>query len=297
MRRIHADLLLLLAAAIWGTAFYFQKTAMDHIGPLLFVTCRSAVAALSLLSLAILEAHRAAWHWPPRLTSIAAAAGCTFFIAAGLQQLGIITATVTNAGLLTSLYVVATPIIGWAFLHQKPNLYVWPAVILAIGGTWMLSGGTVGGFTTGDALIALSAVFWSLHMLITGLSVPYARPITFTAVQFFVLALLGGAAVVVTREPVTVAGLTAAADSIAFVGVLSSALTFTLLAVALKHTPPAEAAILVSMETLFAATAGAILLGERLSPIGWLGAAAMFTATLLVQLAPVLLRRQTTGKH
>jgi drug/metabolite transporter (DMT)-like permease len=129
-------------------------------------------------------------------------------------------------------------------------------------------------------------------MLITGMSAPYACPITFTALQFAALAVVGIAAIIVTREPVTMAGLMGAACSIAFVGLLSSALTFTLLAMALKHTPPVEAAILVSMETLFAAAAGAVLLGERLTPMAWAGAGAMFAATLLVQAAPLTEHRR-----
>jgi drug/metabolite transporter (DMT)-like permease len=94
-------------------------------------------------------------------------------------------------------------------------------------------------------------------------------------------------------EPITFEGLKGALPSIAFVGVLSSALTFTLLAIALKDTPPTEAAILVSMETLFAAAAGAILLGERLTPMGWVGAGLMFAATILVQIAPLFERQPT----
>jgi drug/metabolite transporter (DMT)-like permease len=187
---------------------------------------------------------------------------------------------------------VATPVLGWLFMARLPSLYVWPAVALAAVGTWLLGGGTLSGFSTGDWLIVISAVIWAGHMLITGLSVDYVRPIAFTALQFATLASLGTAMIVLTGEPLSVTGLVDAAGALAFVGVLSSAVTFTLLAVALKHTPPAEAAILVSMETLFAAAAGVVLLGERLSPIGWLGAAAMFSATLLVQAGPLLDKRQ-----
>ncbi len=287
MRRIHADLLLLLAAVIWGTAFYFQKTAMDKVGPFLFVAARCTVAALTLTPLAAIEAHRAARDWPPRLSLIAITAAVAFFCAAGLQQVGMITATVTNAGFLTSLYVIATPVLSWIFFGTLPGPYVWPAVGMACAGTWMLGGGTLGGFSSGDWLIAASAVFWAGHMLITSQSAPYARPIAFTALQLSIVAILALTAAIITSEPITVAGLAGAAGAIAFVGVLSTGLNFTLLAVALKYTPPAEAAILVSMETLFAAAAGALLLGERLSFVGWVGAAAMFSATLLVQAGPL----------
>jgi drug/metabolite transporter (DMT)-like permease len=287
MRRLHADLLLLLAAAIWGSAFYFQKTAMEHVGPFLFITARSGVAALALAPFIVVEAHRAVAPCPAKLFPIGFAAGFAFFIAAALQQIGIVTATVTNSGFLTALYVIITPLLAWGLLCKSPTRYVWPAVALAFVGTWLLGGATVGGFSSGDWLVAMSAVFWAAHILITGASVPFARPITFSTLQFVVVALcaLPGA---LAAEPITLTGLWGAAPAIAFVGLLSSALTFTLLAIAMKHTPPAEAAVLVSMETLFAALAGAAFLGERLSSIGWLGAGLMFAATLLVQLEPRL---------
>lgn len=289
MHRLQADLLLLLAAVLWGTAFYFQKTAMEHVGPILFVTARAVVATLALAPLVLLEARRAAWSWPRGLAGSAAAAGVAFFVAAILQQSGIVTASVTNAGFLTSLYVIVTPLLAWTVLHTPPTRYVWPAIALAFAGTWLLGGGTIGGFSPGDWLIALSAVVWAIHLLLTGASVRFARPIAFTAIQFCVLAACGLAAALLV-EPITLDGLAGAAPAIAFVGIFSSAVTFTLLAVALKHTPPAEAAILVSMETLFAAAAGALLLGEQLAPIGWAGAALMFSATLLVQIGPYLSR-------
>lgn len=292
MRRLKADLLLLFAAVVWGTAFYFQKTAMEHIGPFLFIAARGALAALCLLPLALFEARRTALPLSGGLVRTGLWAGLAFFVAAALQQTGLVTATITNAGFLTALYVVATPFIGWIFFSRLPSLYVWPAVGMAFIGVWLLGGGSLGGFSIGDGLIAASALLWAAHMIITSRAAPYGRPVAFTAMQFAVVACCAGV-VALAIEPITFEGLQGALPSIAFVGVLSSALTFTLLAIALKDTPPTEAAILVSMETLFAAAAGAILLGERLTPIGWVGAGLMFTATILVQIAPLFERQAT----
>jgi drug/metabolite transporter (DMT)-like permease len=287
MRRLHADLLILLAAAIWGFAFYFQKTAMDHIGPFLFISARAGVAALALAPLIVAEARRAVAPYPAKLSRIGVAAGFAFFIAAALQQTGLVTATVTNSGFLTALYVIITPLLAWGLLHTKPTPCVWVAVALAVIGAWLLGGGTAGGFSAGDGLVAFSAAFWAAHLLLTAASAPLARPITFSTLQFAVVAACGLAGAL-AAEPINWTGLWGAAPAIAFVGLLSSALTFTLLAVAMKHTPPSETAILVSTETLFAAMAGAVFLGERLSGIGWLGAGLMFAAMLLVQLGPRL---------
>ena len=292
MRRYHANVMLLSIAAVWGLAFVFQKTAMDHIGPFLFLASRALLAALVLLPLALRENRKLGRSVPAGFWLISAAGGTSFFLGGIFQQIGLVTATVTNTGFLTGLYVVITPLLAWLVLHQAPRFYVWPAVALAFVGTWLLGGGTIGGFSYGDWLVAISAIFWSAHILIIAQSARHARPIGFTAVQFSVVAIfsLVGA---VLFETISLDGLAAAAGEIAFVGILSSALTFTLLAVALKYAPASEAMILVSTETVFAALAAVILLGEWLAPIGWLGAALMFTASLIVQAAPAVFDPQT----
>ena len=285
MTRLQANALLITIAAIWGLAFVFQKTAMSHIGPFLFLAVRSAIATLILAPLAWrenagLSASPAMGFW-----QISALGGTTFFIGGILQQIGIVSATVTNTGLLTGLYVVITPMMLWWFLSRPPSPVIWSAVVLAFVGTWLLGGGTIGGFSFGDWLVAISAFFWAAHILVVSHSARYFRPIGFTAVQFAVVAVMAGIGTA-AFETVDIGKLWEAAPELAYVGILSSALTFTLLAIAMRHAPPAEATILVSLETVFAALAGVLLLGENLQWIGWTGAAMMFGASLLVQLAP-----------
>jgi drug/metabolite transporter (DMT)-like permease len=251
MRRFHADLLLLVAAAIWGFAFYFQKTAMDQIGPFLFIAARSGVAAVALAPLIVVEAHRTGVPCPTRLFGVGVTAGVLLFIASALQQTGIVTATVINSGFLTALYVIITPLLGYGLLRKAPTPFICPAAALTFIGTWLLGGGTVDAFSTGDWLVAVSAMFWAAHLLIAGASAPLARPITFSTLQFTVVALSGLAIAALAAEPITLSSLWRAAPAIAFVGLFSSALTFTLLAVAMKHMPPSAAAILVSMENLY----------------------------------------------
>ena len=141
MRRLHADLLLICAAVIWGVAFIFQKTAMDHVGPLTFIASRGAVAVLALLPLALYEARQSETTADRRVWHIALAGGVMFFIGAWLQQEGIRTATVTNTGFLTALYVVITPFVAWLAMGRVPSWLVWPAVALSAVGTWLLGGG------------------------------------------------------------------------------------------------------------------------------------------------------------
>jgi drug/metabolite transporter (DMT)-like permease len=287
MRRLHADLLLIFAAIIWGVAFIFQKTAMDHVGPLTFIAARGAVAVLALVPLAFYEQWRSPTTADPRVWHIALAGGVMFFAGAWLQQEGIKTASVTNTGFLTALYVVITPFVAWMAMGRVPSWLVWPAVVLSALGTWLLGGGSIGAFSRGDGLVALSAFFWAGHVVMTGSAARHGRPIGFTVVQFAVVGMLGAIGAM-TLETVTLEGLRGAAWDIAFVGLLSSALTFTLLTVALQHTPPSEAAVIVSTETLFAAFAAYLVLGERLPGIGWIGAGLILLGTLLVQLGPSL---------
>jgi len=292
MRQSYANLLLLLAAAVWGLAFVFQKTAMEHIGPYLFLAARSFIAALVLLPLALRENRVLGTQPLPHFWIISALGGISFFVGGILQQIGLVTATVTNTGFLTGLYVVVTPLLMWVLFQRMPQFYVWPAIILAFCGTWLLGGGTLSGFSYGDWLVAVSAIFWAAHILVTEQSGRHVRPIGFTATQFFIVALLSTIGAV-AFETISFTALAGAVFEIAYVGILSSALTFTLLAIALKYTPPAEASILVSMETVFAALCAFVMLGERLSPLGWSGAAVMFSATLIVHIAPTVFIAKT----
>lgn len=279
-----AEALVLLAALIWGIAFYFQKAAMDYVGPLTFLGLRSTIAAAVLSPFALRESREGS-----SLLPIAALGGLLFFLAAATQQIGIVETTVTNTGFLTALYVVVTPFIVWGLKRQPPGPAVWIGAALAFIGTWALSGGSYAAFHRGDWLIALSSVFWSGFIVTTGWSGKYARPLSYVCLQFLVVAVCSSASALIWEDP-TPAAIASGIVPILYVGVLSSALTFGLMAVALKQVPPAKATILLSTETLFAAIAGAIMLGERLPLIGWFGAALMLTAVLTVQLG----RRETT---
>ncbi len=115
-----ADALVLLAALIWGVAFYFQKSAMDHVGPLTFLGLRAIIAAAALLPFALMERRSGKSVMP-----VAMFGGCIFFVAASIQQIGIVEATVTNTGFLTALYVVFTPFIVWALRRKAPGAAIW----------------------------------------------------------------------------------------------------------------------------------------------------------------------------
>jgi drug/metabolite transporter (DMT)-like permease len=286
MTRIRADLLLLGCAAIWGFAFLFQKSAMSHIGPMTFVGTRALLATLVLAPLALLEHRRSEIPVSGKYLRTGVFAGLAFVTGAVLQQAGLITASVTNTAFLTALYVVITPFISFAVTGRPIAPLIWIAVGLSFLGTWLLGGGTLSSFGIGDGLVALSAAFWALHIVIAGIAAPMGRSVLFSVIQFSVVAAVALCGAVLF-ETITLAGLRGALPDILYVGVLSTAMSFTILTFALRATSPSEAAIIVMMETLFAAFGAWLVFNERLSFVGALGAAAILSAAILVQLQQV----------
>ena len=282
MSRLRADLLLLVAALIWGLAFYFQKTAMSHIGPWLFTAVRAVIATLVLIPFALREAAMERGPLAP-MVPISLLGGFAFLLGGGLQQAGIVDATIVNAGLLTALYVPLTPLVAWMWGGTRPSRIIWLAAILCFCGAWALGGGSLGQMSQGDMVIALSAVAWAVHIVITGKAGIHARPLTYTCIQFAVVAMCAlGLAFLL--ETVSLPAILSVWPSLLYVGVLSSAVTFGIMAVALRYAQPSETAVLLSLETVFAALAGYVLLGERLTPLGWFGAALIFCSALGSQL-------------
>lgn len=274
------DLLVLGAALIWGVAFYFQKSAMDDIGPLLFIGLRGLLASIALLPLALYEQRKTTFSLR-KLIPIALLGGLFFFIAGSIQQLGLVTATVTNTGFLTAIYVVITPFLYWILKNRAPDKVTWIAVVLAFFGVWGLSGGNIQNLSHGDLLVAGSSIFWALLLITTGESSKWQQPLTYTCIQFFVVGILGLISALWV-ETVEWPAIKQAAIPVMYVGLLSTAFTFALMAIALKHVAAPRASILLSTETLFAAAAGYILLGERLNFIGWIGAALILTAVIVL---------------
>jgi len=162
MTRAQANLVLLLAGAMWGMGFVAQSTAMQAIGPLLFIGLRFVVATVAMMPFAIREGRRAA-H-PVRKSEWLAFAMIGLLLFAGMtaQQIGLLTTSVTNSGFLTGLYVVMVPFIAVLLFRQWPHPLVWPAALVALAGIWLLSGGSIGAFTVGDWLTILCALIWAL---------------------------------------------------------------------------------------------------------------------------------------
>ena len=291
MSRPVANLVLLLAGAIWGMGFIAQATAMDAIGPILFIGLRFLVACIFIAPFAWFEARKAAE--PIRKSDMIGFVliGLALFLGMGLQQFGLTLTTVTNSGFLTGLYVVMVPILSLVLLRQVPHPVVWPAVALAFGGTWLLSGGDLVALNTGDFLTIACAFAWSAQVLMIGRYVSSSgRPIALSLVQFAICAVLG-ILIAIPLEDIVLTDIVAALPEILFSGIFASGVAFTLQVVGQRYTTAPQAAIFLSTEALFAAVFAAILLAERIPPIGYLGGVLIFSAILLVEIGPAILRR------
>jgi drug/metabolite transporter (DMT)-like permease len=214
-------------------------------------------------------------------------AGLCAFGGSALQQAGLMFTTAANAGFLTSLYVVLVPVLLMLIWRQRVNWIVWAAAMLAVVGAMLLStGGT--GFriadkaVTGDGLELLGSVGWALHVIAVGRGARRMAVLTFSVGQYFVAGALN-LGLGLALESRLLSGLAAAWWTVVYIAVFSTAIGYTLQAVGQQHAPPSDAAILLSLEAVFAALFGYLFLSERLVSVQGLGCALIFGAVLLVQ--------------
>ena len=192
MSRRSANFLLLFAGIIWGMGFIAQQTAMQDIGPMLFMCLRFLLATIVVAPFAIWERkndHKSELNLPPFSKSLRQAIliGLLFFGTMALQQVGLLITTVTNAGFLTGLYVVIVPVIVLVLLRQKQHWIVWPGATIALTGIFLLGGNSLSGLNQGDVLVILGAIVGAGHIVLMGYSVQrYGRPVQTAVIQFAV---------------------------------------------------------------------------------------------------------------
>lgn len=282
MTRSTANLLLLFAAAIWGSAFVPQQTAMRAVSPMWFLAARYAVTLVVLAPFVVREARRAPRRAPAKVWGLMALIGVIFAAGNMMQQSSLLLTSVTNAGFLTSLYLIFTPFAAMALTRERPGAAVWPAAALGLVGAWFLSGGLDGRLGLGDALLTVSAVLWALQIVFVGMVMRMCdRPMLLVATQG--LLLMGASlAFEVGRGPVPFAGFVTAAPEILATGLLSGVVAYSIQAVAQRHTEASDAAVIYAIEAPFAALGGWLFLGDHLDASQWAGAAAIFAAVVLV---------------
>jgi drug/metabolite transporter (DMT)-like permease len=289
---LKADGLLLLTAAIWGTAFSAQRSGMESVGPFAFNAVRFAVGALSVLPLLLVSRYRARRAGPSggprpslgRKLAYAGATGVVLFCGTSLQQAGLVTTTAGNAGFITALYVVLVPIAGFAF-GKRSGPRIWAGAVLALAGLYILSVGSGFSISRGDLLELLGAAFWTLHILVVGRFGSRMDGLELAIGQYLACAALSLAGAL-AFEAAPFAGTLAAAVPILYGGICSTGIAFTLQIYAQKDAHPAHASIILSLESLFSAIGGIILLGESLTSRLAIGGVLMLAGTIVSQLEP-----------
>jgi len=298
-RTLKSDTLLLTTAAIWGFAFVAQRIGMDYLGPFAFNGVRFFLGSLSLLPLLMINRERKPENNPSSESSPGARgmqglfggglAGLVLFISASLQQVGLVYTTAGKAGFITGLYVVIVPVIG-LFFGQRTGKATWIGAFLAASGLYLLS--VTENFTIahGDLLELIGAFFWAGHVLIIGWLSPRIHPLMLAFYQFVTCAILSLLTALIV-ESLSFYAFCQAALPILYGGLLSVGVAYTLQVVAQRDARPSHAAVILSIEAVFAALGGWMVLGETLTLRGMTGCALMLAGMLSSQLRTYLFNR------
>lgn len=286
---LRADLLMLVTAMIWGSSFVAQRLGMDSIGPFLYTGLRFALAAVILLPvLRLLESRtRSTAAVVPlnrQLLRGGVLMGLALALGINLQQVGLLFTSVTNSGFITGLYVIVVPLLG-LFIGHKTGLGIWLGACLAVVGMFLLSVGEGFHVASGDWLQLAGAFVWGVHVLLVGFFAGRHDPLRLALVQFITCAVISLVLALIFEE-IQLHAIIAAGPALLYGGVIGVAVGFTLQVVAQKDAIASHAAIILSLEAVFAAIAGAWLLGESLELRGYFGCALMFAGMLLAQLWP-----------
>ncbi|MCX6278594.1 MAG: DMT family transporter [Bacteroidetes bacterium] len=288
---LKSDLILLLAAIIWGFAFVAQRVGMDYVGPFTYNGVRFALGTVVLIPFLWLRASKGQplimaenRRDRSKLLIGSVMTGLFLFGGAALQQLGLQQTTAGKAGFITGLYVVFVPIVG-LFFGQRSNLFLWIGAILSVAGLYLLS--MTGGFaiSPGDKLVLYCAIFFTFHVLFIAWLSPLMDSFLLAVIQFSICALLN-MIIAFAIEPVNLESILQAWLPIAYGGIISVGIAYTLQVIAQRTAHPAYASIILSLEAVFAVFGGWLLLNEIITLRMALGCGLMLAGMIIVQRHP-----------
>lgn len=285
----------LLCTLIWGTTFIAQDTGMDDIGPFTFNAVRFFVGFLSIIPLVILfERKKFETEFnkdQKKFIILSLLIGLSLFLGSALQQVALLYTDVANAAFFTIFYVPMVPIIIFIFRKKSIHWSVWPSVILCLVGGYLLTDFYNATIRLGDTLVVLGALFWSTHIIFTGIMVlKFNLPLTVGAIQTFIVSLFSLVIGLINEEFILYKILNEI-DSILYAGVLSGGFAFVLQIYAQKNITPAPAAIIFSLEGVFATIAAWFILDQILNLNNILGCAFILFGVIISQIAPLLKKR------
>jgi drug/metabolite transporter (DMT)-like permease len=289
---LRADLILLLTAFIWGLAFVYQRSGMDHIGPVTFTFGRFLIGALAILPLwYVMEKPKQIFAFN-KVNRNAALLGLVLTSGMLLQQWGMVYTTAGRAGFLTGVYLVFVPLIG-LFFRNKTEWPTWVGMSLALAGLYFMAQIEAEEIFTGDILVLISSLLFALHIIFTGMIANDASPFRLIFVQFTVAAVITGLLVPIF-ETWDWQGIRDAMVALLYVGVLSSAVGFCLQVVGQRTAPASHTAIILSFESVLAAFCGWWLLDEYLTQTEFIGCGLILAGGLVSQLKVLL--KQSSGE-
>ena len=282
----------LLCTFIWGTTFIAQDTGMDDIGPFTFNSVRFFVGFLAIIPLVLIfEAKKFKQEFRFDIKTFLVLSfliGLSLFLGSALQQVALLYTDVANAAFFTIFYVPMVPILIFFFKKDSLHWSVWPSVILCLIGGYLLTDFHDAIVRLGDALVILGALFWSTHIIFTGMIVKkYNLPLTIGAIQTFLVALFSFL-IGLLYEEFVIENILNEIDSILYAGILSGGFAFVLQIYAQKNITPAPAAIIFSLEGVFATIAAWFLLSQILGINNLIGCAFILSGVLLSQLVPLI---------
>lgn len=277
---------LLFATVIWGSAFIAQSVGMDHIGPMTFQAARCALGALFLLPVIyIFDTDKKSYfkEWTdPKLWKTGIYCGSALFVAAGLQQVGLVYTTAGKAGFITAMYIVLVPILG-LFLKKKPPVTAWISVLAAAIGLYLLSCAGAAEINIGDILMVGSALGFAVQITLIDILAAELDGLRLNCIQAFVCSLLSALVMFLTESP-TISAIMNCAVPIGYAGILSMGVAYSLQIIGQKHLQPTPAALIMSLESVFAVLFAWLLLHERMSTAELCGCVMVFFAVILSQL-------------
>ena len=291
-KALRGSLLLALGAIIWGCAFVAQNVGMDYVGPFTFNGARSFIGTLTLLPIVLVRRSNrrktmSAAEWTINCREQLKAgllAGLAIFVPTSLQQIGLQYTSAGKSGFITAMYIVVVPIMA-IFLGKRARLNVWISVAVAVVGMYLLCVTETLSISNGDIVTLISVVFWGVQILVIDRFAPKVDCIEMVCCQFLVCGLLSLAPMLILERP-SLPALGQCIIPLLYTGVMSSGIAYSLQSLGQRDTHPTVAALIMSLESVFAALAGFVILGDSFSQRELIGCGLMFAAVLIAQLPP-----------
>ena len=288
MSNTQANLLMLLATIIWGTAFVSQTTGMGAIGPFTFSFARFFFATLTVLPLAFYFEYSnfKIIFSNKKLIILSITTGFVLFLGMGLQQYALQISQISNVAFLTALYVPIVGVISRFIFKTRLHWVIWIAVLLCLYGSYLLSSNQSIEIQKSDSLIFIAAICFALHIILIDVFIKKINsPFTFGCTQYFIVFIISLIIALIYEQP-TLENISIEWFEILYTGILSAGIGYTLQIIAQHKASPTPAAIILSMEAVFAALAGWILINQTLDTNKILGCIAIFTGVIIVQIVP-----------